>query len=378
MLGNKDAPGSGSQKAQLRPVGQGAGRPVAQQTVNVADFQSVVDEAAIIFASGDAKGASEQLVRFLSETKGHADKRVWYMLLDIYHAMGQKEAFDQLAIHFANRFGSSPPSWDANSAATEARASAGGSSVTASGGNVLIIEGAAIGPTMTAKSKEFIAASKTAKTCKIDVSRMKGDLADNEGLSVLQTTMAQMRKYKVAATLMGENQLAHWLKKIVEASKESKDPSFSPHWLLLLEILQWRGMEAEFEDLSFEYTVTFEVSGPGWEPDGVMTIEAAADIPHEEPPSNDLIIPDSLITDMAIQKMQNILQSTLKEKGEARIDFRNVERMEFSSAGTFLGIVMQMNVQPTKIVIDSPSELIVALMDVVGLSPLVSISPRKR
>lgn len=384
MLGNKSAPGSASSPAQQKPGGlsPAGGRPAAAQSVSVADFQSVVDEAAIIFASGDAKSASSMLVEFLSKTKGNADKRVWYMLLDIYHAIGQKEAFDQLAIHFANRFGSSPPSWDTlgGGGGDSAPSAAGSASAPASGGNVLIVEGGATGVHLAGKCKDFIAASKTAKTCKIDVSRMKGDASDAEGLGLLQSTMAQMRKYKVAATLMGENSLANWLKKAVEESKESKNPSFSAHWLLLLEILQWRGMESEFEDLSFEYTVTFEVSGPGWETEGVMTIEAVAEAPEQEDTgsASDRIVPDPLITDMSIQKIKEVLKAAIKEKGEAHIDFSNVKRMEFSSAGTFLGIVMEMNVNPGKIVLDSPSELIVALLDVVGLSPFVSISPRKR
>lgn len=377
MLGKKSSETAGTNSTPERsgPIGPMA----AAQSVSVGDFQSIVDEAAIIFASGDEKAAAEMLVRFLSQTKGNADKRVWYMLLDIYHAMGKREEFDQFALHFANRFGASPPSWgvgvEDNSATPLAPAAPGAKG--ASGANVLILEGGISGSLM-AKAKDFIAAGRQLKTCKIDISRLKMEQSTADGFACLQNIMAQMRKYKVAGTLMGENHVANALKKIVEASKESKDPSHSQHWLMLLEILQWRGMETEFEDLSFEYTVTFEVSGPGWEPDGVMNIEAVAEITEEEAEKESKIIPDSLITDMSIQKMQGVLQSAIKEKGEARIDFSHVERMEFSSAGTFTGIVMSMGVRPEKIIIDSPSELIVALMDVVGLSPLVSISPRKR
>ena len=346
----------------------------AKGGAKAADFQNVVDEASIIFASGEERTAAEMILRYLNETKGNVDKRVWYILLDIYHALGNRDNFEQLSIHFAKRFGTSPPSWQTGDGSSEAQPA---KSAVAAGRNVLIIEGG-IGGGIIAKTKEFVAAAKEMKTCKIDVSRMKPDQCDAEGLGSMQAVMGQLRKHKVAATLMGENHLATWLKKKVDSSKERQDPSDSPYWLLLLEILQWRGQMDEFEELSLEYTITYEISGPGWEPSGVMTIEAAAEVHDEGRESDCDVVPEPLVTDVSVQRIQDQIGKMIKEKSSIRLDFRSVKRMDFSSAGAFLGFVSSLGDDSKKLTIVGPSELIVALFDVVGLSPLIGFEPRKR
>lgn len=341
-----------------------------------ADFQNVVDEAAIIFASGEERAAAEMILKYLNETKGAVDKRVWYMLLDIYHAIGNRDNFEQLSIHFAKRFGTSPPSWGVG-VGDEGGASGSAKPAISSGRNVLIIEGGINASVMT-KTKEFVHASKEMKTCKIDVSRMRPDSCDLDGFGAFQAVMAQLRKFKVSATLMGEGHVASWLKKRIDATKEKQDLQDSPYWLLFLEILQWRGQMEEFEDVSLEYTMTFEVSGPGWEPSGVMTIEAGSSPPLEDVPEATGIIPDELVTDVSVQRLQEQINKALKEDGEAKVNFNTVKRMDFSSAGAFLGYVSSLSDEAKKITICGPSELIVALFDVVGLSPLVKFEFRKR
>lgn len=341
---------------------------IARAASEGADFQSVVDEAAINFASGEEKDAAEMLIRFLTQTKGNADRRVWYVLLDIYHAQGDRKAFEDLGLHFANRFGTSPPSWTLEGEAEEKPATPGGR-------NVLILEGG-VNEALMGRSKDFIAAAREAKACKVDISRMKMEMSDLNGFNALQVIMSQLRKHRVGATLMGENHVANWLKKKVESTKERADIGDSPYWLLLLEILQWRGLMEEFEDLSLDYTMTFEVSGPGWEPQGVMTIETVAEVAEEAP--SGMIMPDSVVTEASVQRMQEAIAASLAEKGEAKIDFHRVTRMDFMSAGAFLTYLSGLGDQSRQVMLVGPSELILALLDVVGLTPLVRVTPRKR
>lgn len=341
---------------------------IAKGASEGADFQSVVDEAAINFASGEEKDAAEMLIRFLTQTKGNADRRVWYVLLDIYHAQGERKAFEDLGLHFANRFGTSPPSWTLEEEAQERPAAPGGR-------NVLILEGG-VNDALMGRSKDFIAAAREAKACKVDISRLKMEMSDLNGFNALQWIMSQLRKHRVSATLMGENHVANWLKKKVESTKERADIADSPYWLLLLEILQWRGLMEEFEDLSLDYTMTFEVSGPGWEPQGAMTIESVAEVADEQP--SEIISPDSVVTEASVQRMQEAIAASLAERGEAKIDFHRVTRMDFMSAGAFLTYVSGLGDQSRQISLLGPSELILALLDVVGLTPMVRVVARKR
>lgn len=364
--------------AAAKPMGAAGPMDVAKNAQAATDFQSVVDEAAIIFASGDEKTASDLLIDFLKQSKGQADRKVWFVLLDIYHAMGDRERFEQLALMFANRFQTSPPSWESGDEGDKKEAAPAGAAAGSAGKNVLIVDGA-VNEGLAAKAKEFISAAKETKSCKIDVSRMKMDQSDMAGLAALQAIMAQLRKHKVSATLMGENHVATWLTKKVESTKEQKDIQHSPCWLLLLEILQWRGLMEQFEELSFEYTMTFELSGPGWEESGVMTIEAVNEPVEEAAEANDDMIQlESDVTDVSLQRIQEQITAALKDKGEAKLNFKKVQRMQFSSAGAFLGFVSGLGPMSKKVILDGPSELIVALLDVVGFSQLVTIIPRKR
>jgi hypothetical protein len=341
------------------------------------DFQNVVDEAAIVCAAGEERSAADMLIAFLRQTNGHANQRVWFMLLDIYQALDEREQYEKLALMFANRFKTSPPSWEQAiglGAAPEAKPAA-------SGRNVLIIEGVA-GDHLGARSRDFIAASREMKTCKIDISRMRMEQSPMEGIAALQSIMAQLRKHKVAATLMGESHAVGWLGKKILDTKSQADPGDSPYWMLLLEILQWRGLMESFEDLSLEYTITFEVSGPGWDDNGSMAIEAGGSDGMDSGSSSDEIVPEDIITDVVVQRMQEAISLALAERGVARLNFQRVRRMDFVSAGTFLNILSDISERGLgKVILDQPSELILALGEVVGFTTqcsCVSIVPRKR
>ena len=346
-----------------------------------ADFQSIVDEAAIVYAGGEEKTAAEMLIDFLKQTNGQANRKVWFMLLDIYQALNQKDQYEKLSLMFANRFGTSPPSWE------EALGEYGGSvnppvnkNMIAGGKNVLIIEGSAADQ-LSSKSKEFISSSREMKSCKLDISRIKMDLTSLEGINALHNVMSMLRRYKVSATLMGENHVASWLEKKIASTKDRANLNDSPYWMLLLEILQWRGLMDAFEELSLEYTITFEVSGPGWEPSGVMTIEAVSEPAEEMPISSDAkgdIVPDEVITDISIQRMQDMIMASMNEMGKAKLDFRRVKRMDFSAAGTFLNLLGSLGDRSKNVMIINPSELILALGDVVGFVPYLTVNPRKR
>lgn len=379
------APGKAPIQPQQRapaaaPVAQPGPVELAKEMAVGEDFQSVVDEAAIVFAAANEKEAADLLIGFLRLTKGQANHRVWFMLLDIYQALSEKEQYEKISLMFAQRFGTSPPSWEEAVGLSAAGAQALVKAAVAGGRNVMIIDGPATDLIAT-KTKEYIAASREMKNCKLDISRMKMEQSTLEGLSALQSIMFQLRKHKVSATLMGENHVVSWLDKKVKSTKELKNPNDSPYWMLLLEILQWRGLMEEFEELSFEYTVTFEQSGPGWEPTGVMTIETVTEVEEHAAAeaASGQIIPDDMITDVSIQRLQDEIKQSIIANGEAKIDFRQVKRMDFSSAGTFLNLLDSMGLEKSKkVVIVNPSELILALGEVVGFGLLVTIVPRKR
>ena len=344
------------------PIRDGAGAAGA-------DFQNVLDEAAIIWAAGEDESAIDSLINFLSQGEAASHQRPWHMLLDIYQAQGLQEKYEKLAGIFAERFQASPPSW------TEVDPALG----VVGGRNLLVIEGGSASQ-LSGRSRDFLAASREKKQCVIDISRMGMDATTLEGVAALYDLMSVLRKRKIAATLMGEGHAIAWLRKKIAAGKAAGNPPDTPHWMLLLEIMQWRGHKAEFEELSLQYTIAAEISGPGWEPSGIMKGGGADPSSTTHGERLGAIIPEEVITDAGIQILREAMRLAISETGSARIDFSHVKRMEFSSAGSFSNLLADLGGSAREIALICPSELIIALGDVVGFNSCrcVKIIPRRR
>lgn len=344
------------------PIRDGAG------AVGV-DFQSILDEAAIIWAAGEEDSAIDMLISFLSQAEGGSHPRPWHMLLDIYQALGQQEKYEKLAGIFAERFQASPPSW------TEVDPGVG----LAGGRNLLVIEGGSASQ-LSGRSRDFLAASREKKQCVIDISRMGMEGTTLDGMAALYELMSILRKRKIAATLMGEGHAIAWLRKKIAAGRGLESSPATPYWMLLLEILQWRGLKAEFEELSLEYTIAAEISGPGWEASGVMKGGDSGLGAASQGERAGAIIPEAVITDAGIQVLREAMRLAISETGSAKIDFSQVKRMEFSSAGSFSNLLAELGGSAREIALICPSELIIALGDVVGFNSCrcVKIIPRRR
>lgn len=89
----------------------------APPTIPVFQSHPDLEEAAILFAHGDVDGARtrllEQLVQGLSTQPIDEEKAaiLWHAVLDVCRATGDEEAFEPLAIDYAEHFGRSAPLW---------------------------------------------------------------------------------------------------------------------------------------------------------------------------------------------------------------------------------------------------------------------------
>ena len=76
-----------------------------------------LEEAAILFAHGDIQGARTRLLEQLSQllsVEGADAKHIsvlWHTVLDLCRAVGDEDAFEPLAIDYAEHFGRSAPLW---------------------------------------------------------------------------------------------------------------------------------------------------------------------------------------------------------------------------------------------------------------------------
>jgi len=329
-------------------------------------------EIATMYAEGDSKHALEYLIKHINDTKGLVEKRYWYMLMDMYQVNNNKPSFEKAALLFANTFGTSPPSWIENSNGTA-------SSVIASK-NALILD-SALTSSHQEKLKEFLISAREEKFCRIDVSRTKFDNSDIQGIELLIRTMNDLRKFKIPSVLMGDNHISQFCNKYMkgDVNDKSLNQNFlnneQTFWLLYLEILQWKGRMDEFEEIALDYAMTFEISPPGWDDNGIMKIEQA--FTHNEPEKEEFPKVDPTITGNNIYSLFDMLDKEFETKNQVTVDFGHVERIDFAAAGSISHYLQEMIEDPEKqnkkLILKHPNECVITLLETVGATEFMDI-----
>ena len=326
------------------------------------------EQAAALFAMGEHKRAIDVLVGHLNHTAGNAPRAFWFMLMDAYEALGQQEAFEKSAYFFADFFKTSPPSWEGAALAP--------STTGPVGRNVLVLDGS---PSQAHpdKLKDFVAAAREAGRAKLDMSRTRLDddhVQRTDDLRSLLDLMRRLRRRQVKVVLMGETPTVEILRQVIQ--HDVPVPSQVLYWDLLLEFMQWRGQEQQYEDLAIRFAARFGRSAPGFEPTGVVA-EAPTETAPMEPASGH--VPPAVLDDTAMEAWCQGLETSLPAPGEVeRLDFRRVRHISFSAAGVFADRLRQWDLPNTSWVVAQPSELVWTLFDITGVAGQVSLEPRRR
>lgn len=338
------------------------------RSIQMTGLSGPCEEAAALYAAGRSREAANVLTSELNNKKGACPQALWYMLMDIYQATGQHVAFEKLAMFFAKVFNTSPPSWEAVVVQQMGF-----------GRNVLIVEGEArdIHPE---KIRDFLLAGKSLKQARLDLSRAKLDgTLDDPMASVrrLIDILPRIRRQKISVFLMGEAQMMT----DIRARLRTPDGENDALWLLLFELMQWRGQEESFEDLAVEYAQRFDRCAPGYELDGAIALAPEELAPVSEikwSEKNETITPPSTIAETDTKTLLDKVEETLSRHGSVRLDVSYVKLLEYDAAvalGRFLGVAGNPR---ENVIISRPNELIRVLLDIVGASDLVSIEPRRR
>lgn len=348
--------------------------------IKVSSSNKLFEEIATLFAEGEEKSALDILRQHIKDNKGEVDKKYWFMLLDIYQVNNQKAEFEKTALIFANQFNCSAPSWPNEFKENDK------TSIT--GKNLLILN--KINEDEKEKIKEFIINAKEEKFCRLDVSKLKFEESNLEGFDLLLNTMYELRKSKVLSLLLGENNILNFSKQYIKFFNniDNNDNSLNKvyynnqvFWLLYLEVLQWKNRMEEFEDLAIEYAVEFELSAPGWDDNGVMKIESS--IVHQQI-TEDIEVNSNLpeiITTENVQELFTYINEKAKQiEHEINIDMKEIQRIDFASAGSLLGFTQEFlsKNNDKKITLTQPNELIYCLLETIGLTDILQIIPKKR
>ena len=341
--------------------------------VNGSALPGVLEEAAILYSNGQSQPAALALQQALGDAGlGPCQSLAWLMLLDLHQALGDRPAFDALALEYAARFESSPPGWNEQLGTPSNAARA----VTANGTAVVDFP-AILDTSIDAQTDSIVAASARRRETTVDFSRVEA--VDADAADALLRLFRHFEKSPKALVVRGAEALFSAARNAIEPGRRDASDG---GWMLALQALRVLGRQQAFEDLSIEYCVTYEVSPPSWEPIGggiragdpvAPGVSAQLASAHEGPGS-------FALRGDVLGRMQAELQALRAHaalRGDVFVDCRGLRRMEFVAAGDLLNEVVALRSAGKQVVFVEPNYLVYALMLVMGLQDLAEIRRRK-
>lgn len=342
--------------------------------VNGSSLPPLLEEAAILFANGQAGAAVDTLKHAISETPTAGfETLAWRMLFDLYQVTDQQAGFDSLGIDFAARFGTPPPTWRAPAGLdADARGRTGGD---AGAGH---LDASAVDALLAGLRRQLDAKDPAAVLDFRGVSTV--DAAAGERLHV---AFRELCATSAAFTLHGAADLFAAARAGIETGR--RDPS-EGLWMLTLLALRMLGEQQGFEDLSIDYCVTYEVSPPPWVPMPASIVceagapsaarqEPLATAPLAEPAPGAFVFRNEL-KGRAPPELK-ALREHAADRSDVVVDCRALARLDFVAAGELLNEVVSLRSAGKQLLFVEPNSLVYGLMLVMGIHELAEVRRRK-
>ncbi len=221
-----------------------------------------LEEAAVLFANGDAAGAEASLLALVQQRRGDlmGQLTIWLTLFDLYRATGDQTKFDFHAIEFASKYGRSAPVWFSMPQELGAKALQGGD---APAEEVRLLNWQAPPVLSVAALNGLLGNLKRfAPPWTLNWSRVT-EVRDEAVVPLLAQFRAWADKPDVRLVFAGADQLLS----VLEAQTPVGDNQVSQDlWSLRMALLRLLRLEQDFEAAALDYCITYEVSPPSWVP----------------------------------------------------------------------------------------------------------------
>jgi anti-anti-sigma regulatory factor len=309
-----------------------------------------IEHAVVLFANAQDDAARNLLAQCIKTYPGVEGRRFWFLLFDLLQIQGDRPAFDQLCVEFAESCEMSPPAWRA--LASNPRDDLPASQVFALHG-VLTAE-----EQKTMQQLDALLA--LPGDLQVDFSRLAG--CDDELAGQLAGRLSAARQAGKSLRLLGAESFLARLDERLPVGEAKHEAS----WRLLLELLQRQGTQAHFEERAVDYAITFELSPPSWDsvpPPARVKAQSGSGLKDEA---------FYLYGSLKNQRFDELLP-LLERNGQPVIDFAGVSRMDFYSVGQLVNRLAPFKAAGKDILIRHPNHLVAELMRVVGLEKQVRI-----
>lgn len=324
-----------------------------------AERAPVVEEAALLYAGGDSAAARQLLAATVAEdarTHGPRDRTVWWMLFDLYHVLGEQDAFDNLAIDYASTFETSPPAWQ------PPPPGAGGYS-----GVAPTVQFSGVLDERTAAQADRLHAAAGSPVLRVDFSRVQAVTPAGCGpmLDALRAVSPQCE-----LQLAGAEELVAHVRALLDVGR--RDEGEAP-WLLLLELLRLLNREKAFEEAAMDYCVTFEMSPPQFVAPGNV---ASTPRQASAPATDRYLLPQVIEVD--IEPLLTAIR-TYAERGTPLVfDCSHLLRIDLAAGGQLLACLQQLaHAAPRRIELRELNHLVAALLRLLGITEEIRLFPHR-
>ncbi len=360
------------------------GDSILANAMEISDSASspAIEEAAILYANGQplpAVAVLSDAVR--ADSSGFANTQAWLMLFELYQVLGKRAEFENLAIDYAIRFETSSPNWselkELPVAAPPPAPPPG-----APGRAGVAFKGA-LSSGIVAQLDQLKKLAQKNPVLHLNFGPVTS--AEASGADLILRVFAAFQKSNHEVVIEGAENLVEKLMAGLEVGR--RDPS-NAVWMLLLEMYRILGRQAAFEETSIDYCVTYEVSPPSWEPPSTkfrlgdapapaveVAVAAVEPLDAMELAGDAVALSGDLLgkAELELQRLSNFTA----EHRKIVVDCTRLRRVDFTAAGVLLNWAVGAQSSNKSIEFREVSNLVAALLAVMGLHEVASIERRR-
>jgi ABC-type transporter Mla MlaB component len=323
--------------------------------------------AALLYAHGRAKDAAGALERAIAPGgEHHQDLESWQMLFDLHRAEADWRAFEQLSARFEATFGLAAPAWlaDEETAHLPPEMQHGGSAYFDLIG-VLDGDSSALLDGMRKRAGNHSALH-------LDLSKTTD--VDAAGCLRLSQTLRSLCANGNSVLVTGGDRLMRLLRDAAEGNGTEQG-----YWLLLLDLYQLRGLQADFQRAAVEYALATGANPPSWQP-SIRPVIAPRDVEEkrDEPryqPGTEAIRLRGIMAGADDPQLRG-----LAEFADARqyvnINLSRLGRMDFACATGFTAAINALAANGKTVRLIRPNALLASLLSSFDLAPGIDLVER--
>ncbi|HEU4621608.1 MAG TPA: STAS domain-containing protein, partial [Burkholderiaceae bacterium] len=323
-----------------------------------------VEEAAVLYANGQSGECIKAVKDAIAADSGHLE--AWLLLFELHQQSGNFREFEALAVDYSVRFESSPPPWRDTQPAKPAPVVKTPEAPVVSLPRLLDAQ----------VSKEIEQFRRHAKLDRVRIAFDAVREADAQGAHLVREWLRDLSKSRQQVVLSGLEVAVACLRNVLNAGERTHPESV---WLLAMELLRMLRREKDYDDLSVDYTITFEVSPPQYEaPPAQVSVGAEVDkaASDKSAATSSAQALSGVITGKALDAITK-LDAWAATSEQLDIDCSQLSRVDFAAAGSLLNWLMAAQARGRQCTFRNVNPLVAALFGMMGVGNVAEIIRRK-